>query len=84
MVKEHKNKIKFFVNFLKEKNAYCKYIRNLLLDKGYPYYSKYIKENISSRGIFSMSFIWEKTKEGHDYWSELDEEYKKRYFETFH
>ena len=82
MVEDSKNKIKFFVNFLKEKNAYSKYRHNLLLHKGY-YYRTFIKMFMNS-GTLSNSFFWRDTKEGHDYWSELDEEYKKRYYEIFH
>ena len=83
MTETQKNKIKFFVNFLKEKNAYGKYIHNVFLDKGYPYYNNFIKEIINPWAILSMSFIWEKTKEGHDYWGTLDLEFKNRYYEMF-
>jgi hypothetical protein len=82
MVEDSKNKIKFLVKFLKEKNAYSKYRHNLLLNKGY-HYGTFLKMSMNS-GILSNSFFWRDTKEGFDYWRKLNDEFRNKYYEIFH
>ena len=82
MVEDSKNKIKFLVRFLKERNAYSKYRHNLLLHKGY-HYRTFIKMFMNS-GILSNSFFWRDTKEGYDYWRKLNDEFRNKYCGIFY
>ena len=81
MTEDCKNKIKFLVKFLKEKNAYDKYRHNLFLERGY-YYGTFLKMYMNS-GILSNSFFCSGTKEGFNYWKELHDEFKSKYFDKF-
>lgn len=82
MAEEHKNKIKFLITFLKEKNVYCKFKNNLLLQKRYAYYDKYIRKNINREAIFN-AFTWVNSKEGHLYWCKLDTEFREKYMKKY-
>lgn len=81
MIEEHKNKIKFLVRFLKEENAYGKYIHNLFLEKGY-HYGTFLKMYMDS-GILNNSFFWKDTKEGYNYWRKLHEKFVEKYCKKF-
>ena len=81
MVEDSKNKIKFLVNFLKERNAYSKYRHNLFLNKGY-HYRTFLKMYMNS-GLISNAFSWRGTKEGFDYWLKLYDEFVEKYCEKF-
>lgn len=82
MTEIQKNKIKFLITFLKEKNAYCKFKNNLLKQKGYGVYNTYLKKNFDVF-VISNAFFWLKTKEGHGYWEKIHDEYSDKYFKTF-
>lgn len=82
MTEKRKNKIKFFVNFLKEENAYGKFKNNLLKQKGYEIYYTYLKNYFSEYSIFS-AFTWVDTKEGYSYWLKLNEKFVKKYIKKY-
>lgn len=77
MTKTQKNRIKFFLSFLKEKNAYYNFKNNLLKQKGYETYYTYLKKDFGALPIFN-AFVWERTKEGYNYWKQLNEEFIKK------
>ena len=81
MTKMNENKIKFFVRFLKERNAYDKYRHNLFLNKGCNY--KTFLKMFMNGGLISNAFSWRDTKEGFDYWEKLYDEFVEKYCEKF-
>ncbi len=52
-----------FVRFLKENNAYLKYMTNA----GY-----LTDEEIDINDSYFEAFVWDNTPEGYDYWDDLD------------
>ena len=73
--------LKFFLRFLKEHHCFSKYQRALFEAKNYRD-NNFIKRQceICNFGIIDNSFIWSDTKEGHDYWSNLNYEFRKLYY----
>jgi len=65
---------KAFLRFIKEKGAYSGYVRNIKNNK------KSIKKVIKGSGAQNLiqgAFIWQRTPEGHFYWSDLSAEWAK-------
>ena len=64
--------------FLKKKKVYLKYIKyamnpNWVMD--------HIKFDFNANDIINSSFYWMSTPEGHEFWSNLNQEYKVFYDE---
>ena len=73
-----------FVRFLKERGVFTIYVR--YVNKSYGYYrlfEKYLKiantfnanEKAIGRGLIINAFSWNKTKEGHEFWLNLHNEW---------
>lgn len=60
-----------FINFLKEHNAYEKFIKNFESDSEYSCLDELFNDNYHSEWIYS-AFLWEDTPEEPDYWADLD------------
>ena len=82
---------KTFIQFLKKNNALESYKKNViecnkhkkitLVNRIDPLTIPSIKENILSANVFwsiiSASFVWADTKEGHKFWSHLNNKWSK-------
>ena len=73
--------LKFFLRFLKEHHCFGKYQRALFEAKDYRA-NDFIKRRCEDWyfGIIGNSFSWSNTKEGHDYWSNLNNEFINLYY----
>ena len=84
-------KKKFFFRFLKENGIYSPYIKYIRCPKTYNCFQRDNKnwtfdkcaEKHGFRFILSMLISWCETKEGHDFWSELNNKYIQKYTENF-
>ena len=70
----------YFVSFLQKNKLYFKYIHNAMNPK-WEYERDEIQQIKSTEYIINFSFLWRKTKEGHDFWENQESEYKKYYKE---
>lgn len=70
--------IKLLVKHLNKYNALKAFAKNYAL-YGSLTFEEFIKLNAQnqSRDIFSSSFIWSDTKEGYDFWCNIDDEWTK-------
>ena len=73
--------LKFFLRFLKENHCFGKYQRALFETKNYRD-NNFIKRQCENCNfcIIDSSFIWADTKEGIDYWCNLNYEFRKLYY----
>ena len=73
--------LKFFLRFLKENHCFGKYQRALFERSNYRA-NDFIKNECENcnYGIIGNSFSWSNTKEGHDYWSNLNNEFINLYY----
>ena len=73
--------LKFFLRFLKEHHCFGKYQRALFEAKDYRA-NDFIKRQCEICNFFitENSFSWSDTKEGIDYWRNLNYEFRKLYF----
>lgn len=78
---------KLFVQFLKDNNAFKQYVKNLKLRKCYfqtwenytnPFTICLLGSTRPSNFIIG-SFLWANTLEGHDFWKNLDDKWKKQF-----
>lgn len=65
-----KSEIKFFLRFLKEKNAYDKFLR-IILTNGFEKPCQFLRR-VNARQAILSAFFWGNTKEGSVFWGELD------------
>ena len=65
---------KDFILFLKENNAYEKYIHNLSTIK-----SNNFNKKIKKRDLILYAFKWKTTKEGHIFWEDIYHKWMKKY-----
>ena len=74
--------LKFFLRFLKENHCFGKYLRAFNAEYEDYRSNDFIKRQCEScnYGIIDNSFIWSDTREGHDYWSNLNNEFRSLYF----
>ena len=76
--------LKFFLRFLKENHCFGKYQRAFNAEyEGYRS-NDFIKKQCEhcNYGIIDNSFIWSNTKEGHDYWWNLNNEFMNLYLSS--
>jgi len=62
------------IEFLKEKGAFDQFIHNLKMN-GYKDMCAYQDKNHLLSNFFDCAFLWDSTPEGHDYWSDIKDEY---------
>lgn len=69
------NQIKKLTNFLKKKDVYKSYMRNV---KEYQNMSvkRLLKRLNHFRSVFTSSFVWARTIEGHEFWFEIDNDWQ--------
>ena len=72
---------KRFFAFLKENNAYDKWIYNLRHKGWWSVSPQNLYEDNSNEAI-SRAFFWGDTKEGHEFWSELNHKWSDYRIET--
>ena len=73
---------KKFIRFLKQNNAYEQFMfafrkQNALRNKKGLYFKNY--SNAEPLKYVDYAFVWDNTKEGWEYWANLDKEWKKEY-----
>ena len=70
-----------FVRFLKERGAFTIYVRYVNETYGYyRFFEKYVnaanaKAKATCRGLIINAFSWNRTKEGHEFWLNLHNEW---------
>ena len=67
---------KNFITFLKSKNCFNDYLTNVLFDKK-ERFPTFLQSRNSTRSIIDASFTWRETKNGHFYWSSLNQEWNR-------
>lgn len=84
----HTNCYKYFIRFLKLKNAYVLYFNNLKKDAGGKrkailFLKMFFREHVTnSEHILNASFYWSSTPEGTSFWRDLSITYKKTFIGT--
>jgi hypothetical protein len=64
--------------FLKKKKVYLKYIKYAMNPN---WFIDHITSQFITKEIINYSFCWVSTPEGHEFWSNLNQEYKSFYNE---
>lgn len=69
-----KYKLEDFIRFLKERNAYYQFIRNI------QFKSNWLDTNFyrSKINILSFAFTWIHTKEGRTFWEKINVEWRRK------
>lgn len=68
--------MKRFIKFLEDNNAWRNFERNFIKqERDVEEYKRGCKTLKNSH--LSYAFTWSKTREGHEYWSELDKKWKR-------
>ena len=83
--------VKFFIRYLKEKNLYAKYRKNIKNPKTYNQFQKSIpnwsfKLAVSTFGVanlISRLMAWAKTEEGSNYWLSIHNDFKDAFKKEF-
>jgi len=88
---EEKERLNFLFRFLKENGVYHKYKKNIndkKIQNNYQY--EYPNNSLIDCGndngfenLITMLFVWDKTKEGYDFWYDIHTLFKKQYTEEF-
>lgn len=66
---------KRFITFLKANNAFEKYMRNVKIEK--VRLKSFLDCELNAPYFLGGCFIWQDTKEGHFFWENLNEKWKK-------
>lgn len=66
---------KLFIKFLKDNKAYETFMFNLNSKKGFFFTPKKFFNNTFYEDFVSNAFAWAETKEGYDYWDELEDKW---------
>ena len=82
-----KNQFAFFFRFLKENKCANEYFKNFFKRHERIEYNELAFRNYFSqfelRDIIDFSFKWQETRQGHDYWENLNDYYKVRFTNTY-
>ena len=91
VTKYNKTILPFFIRFLKKEHSLERYMKNINSDNGYDlrlwYYENsdisyfLLKDIYVNKGynLLNRAFKWDKTEEGHTFWQDLHNKWKKLY-----
>ena len=91
VTKYNKIILPFFIRFLKKEHSLGRYMKNLNSDNGYDlrlwYYENsdisyfLLKDIYVNKGynLLNRAFKWDKTEEGHTFWQDLHNKWRKLY-----
>lgn len=82
---------KYFLRYLKECGAYTAYLRNIRSTKYPNFYKQHYPsctfesaaKNNGMQSMISLLFVWSKTPEGHEFWSNINKSYCKDFLKKF-
>jgi hypothetical protein len=86
---EYSIKTKLLYKFLKRKRSLNKYVDNVIKQHS-PKYNEKTKAYIDNKNLLQLiegfgssidlSFYWNNTLEGHDFWEDMDDEFENEYY----